>query len=51
MMTLKILAKCSRRIFFDSPQVLRNSTPAVLSEHLDCCPLGEEICNWVTRQG
>ena len=27
MMTLKILAKCFRRIFFDSPRVLRNSTP------------------------
>ena len=26
-MTLKILAKCFRRIFFDSPRVLRNSTP------------------------
>ena len=27
MMTLKILAKCFRRIYFDSPQVLPNSTP------------------------
>ena len=36
MLTLKILAKCFRRIFFDSPRVLRNSTPDISAYQALC---------------